>query len=116
MKRVAKMRVPAPSKITKINKMDFKSSTTPPSCSKLNVSERTSRSLTPTFIPTSNAKKVAKPVTPNPPTWINTKITTSPKVLKVRAVSCTTSPVTQTDEVAENRASNKEDRKSTRLN
>lgn len=51
--------------------------------------------------PTSAAKSMM----PKPPSWISARITTLPKGLQKTAVSTTTSPVTQTAEVAVNRAS-----------
>jgi len=47
-------------------------------------------------------------MTPRPPTWIRHKITIFPKVVKKEPVSTTVSPVTQTAEVAVNKASIKD--------
>jgi hypothetical protein len=44
---------------------------------------------------------------PSPPSWMRARMTAWPKPLKAVAVSTTTRPVTQTAEVAVNRASTK---------
>jgi len=60
------------------------------------------------LLPAARRIKVEKVIIPSPPSWIRIKIIICPTGVKKVAVSWTTSPVTQTPEVAVKRASTKD--------
>ena len=79
--------------------------TMPPTCGAEMDSCMTLRCIRPIFRPDTNARETAAVTTPMPPTWISSRITAWPNGDQEEAVSSTTSPVTQTAEVAVNRQS-----------
>ncbi len=66
-----------------------------------------SLSLSETRPPATRRMSEENVMMPSPPSWMSARMTVCPKPLKAVAVSTTTRPVTQTAEVAVNRASTK---------